>query len=76
MYLLEQILKLLRLRSALASVDSSNVVIDVFGVLCDAHFLECLQLLTFRHTLESIGKSDQVLECPREISLRLPVLGP
>ena len=76
MYLLEQILKLLRLRSALAFMDRSNVVVDVFGVLSDAHFLKCLQLLAFRHTLESIGKSDQVLECPREIPLRLPVLGP
>ena len=41
-YLLEQILKLLCLRSTLAFVDRSDVVIDVFGVFCDAHFLKCL----------------------------------
>jgi hypothetical protein len=57
-------------------MDRPDVIIDVFGVFSDTHISESLQNLTFRHSLQTVGHRDQVLERTSQISLGLLVLAP
>ena len=55
-------------------MDRSYTVINVSGVLGNAHFCQLIQALGLGDTLKCINKSDQVLECASQIFLRLLVL--
>ena len=72
--LLEKILQLLSLRTALDFVDRANVVVHIFGVLCYTHFPQSLKLVTLRHALKRVCQSYQVLERSGKVPMRLLVL--
>ena len=59
---------------ALRLMQAPDCVVDVLGVLVDAHLGQGCQLLLLRHALESVCQRDQVLEGTSEELCRLLVL--